>query len=136
MNRDDLRTLAQTRLKEAESLLQAGLPSGAYYLAGYAVECALKACVASQTKQYDFPDKQIVIQSYTHNLNTLIGLAGLRLQFNQAMGQAEFSANWSTVKDWSEEARYDTGISAQMAQDLFEAIAGQHGVLQWVQQHW
>lgn len=136
MNRDDFQALAQVRLQEAESLLHAGLPSGAYYLAGYAIECALKACVARQTKQYDFPDKKIVVPSYTHNLNTLIGLAGLRLQFNQAMGQSGFSANWSTVKDWSEEARYDTGISAQMAQDLLDAIAGQHGVLQWVQQHW
>jgi HEPN domain-containing protein len=30
-------------------LLEAGLYAGAYYLAGYAVECALKACIAKKT---------------------------------------------------------------------------------------
>ena len=46
------------RVKEAAVLLQNGCPEGAYYLAGYAVECALKACVAKQTREHDFPDRK------------------------------------------------------------------------------
>ena len=46
MNRTDLQQPALTRLAEAKALLAAGFPAGAYYLAGYAVECALKACIA------------------------------------------------------------------------------------------
>ena len=38
VNRKDLRLLARTRLAEAKTLLGAGHPDGAYYLAGYAVE--------------------------------------------------------------------------------------------------
>jgi hypothetical protein len=46
-------------------------------LAGYSVECGLKACVAKQIREHDFPDRQFVLDSYTHDLNRLIGLAGL-----------------------------------------------------------
>ncbi len=43
MDRKDLQDLSKVRLKEATALLKAGLFGGAYYLAGYAVECALKS---------------------------------------------------------------------------------------------
>src|SRR3712207_6924003 len=45
------------RLAEARALLDAGFPDGAYYLAGYGVECGLKACIARQTRQHDFPPR-------------------------------------------------------------------------------
>jgi HEPN domain-containing protein len=45
MNRTDLQILAEDRLKDAEVLLANGRFGAAYYLAGYAVECGLKACV-------------------------------------------------------------------------------------------
>ncbi|HYP09337.1 MAG TPA: hypothetical protein VER03_24140 [Bryobacteraceae bacterium] len=46
MTRQDLQELAEMRLADAEALLVAGRYSGAYYLAGYAVECAIKAHVS------------------------------------------------------------------------------------------
>lgn len=36
-----------------------GLYDGAYYLSGYAVEWALKACIAKNVKRYDFPDRKM-----------------------------------------------------------------------------
>ncbi|MGB7136749.1 MAG: HEPN domain-containing protein [Acidobacteriaceae bacterium] len=60
MNRKDLQSLANTRLREARVLFRAKEFSGAYYLAGYAVECALKACIAKQYRQHDFPDRKTV----------------------------------------------------------------------------
>lgn len=59
MNKTDLEQLADLRLAEAAALLGATppMPDGAYYLAGYAIECALKACIAKLTAQHDFPDK-------------------------------------------------------------------------------
>ena len=50
MNRADFQKLAEIRLEEAATLLNAGKFDGAYYLSGYAVECGLKACIAKQTK--------------------------------------------------------------------------------------
>jgi hypothetical protein len=44
--RRDFRTLAELRAEEARVLLRSRRQLGAYYLAGYAVECALKACIA------------------------------------------------------------------------------------------
>jgi HEPN domain-containing protein len=77
MNRNDFQQLSELRLKEAKALLAAGFPEGAYYLAGYAVECALKACIARKTQEFDFPEKKRVNDSHTHDLGKLLVLAGL-----------------------------------------------------------
>ena len=56
LNRSILKQLAKARLREAEALLASGHNSGAYYLAGYVIECGLKAVISKDTKRYDFPD--------------------------------------------------------------------------------
>jgi HEPN domain-containing protein len=43
--RAEFQELAETRLKEAKALLDLGMWNGSYYLAGYAVEVVLKACI-------------------------------------------------------------------------------------------
>ena len=77
VNRKDLQLLARVRLAGAKTLLDAGRPDGAYYLAGYAVECALKACIARGTLRHEFPGKKTVDASHTHNLRDLIKVANL-----------------------------------------------------------
>ncbi len=57
MNRADFHKLTEIRMKEAKVLLDRKCYERAYYLAGYAVECALKACIAKRTLAYDFPPK-------------------------------------------------------------------------------
>jgi len=49
VNRTQLQQLAEERVRDAEALLKAGQWSGAYYLAGFAVEFGLKACIAKLT---------------------------------------------------------------------------------------
>ncbi len=77
MNRQDFQNLELIRLQEAKVLFQNGHYSGAYYLSGYVVECALKACIAKYTKEFDFPDKQLAIDSHTHDLIKLVKNAKL-----------------------------------------------------------
>jgi hypothetical protein len=48
VNRAEFQKLADLRAREAGVLLAARCYDGAYYLAGYAVECALKACIVFQ----------------------------------------------------------------------------------------
>ncbi|MGD0616750.1 MAG: hypothetical protein ABSB67_03725 [Bryobacteraceae bacterium] len=72
MDRRDFQRLATTRLREAGALMKHRLTDGAYYLAGYAVECALKACIAKKTQRHEFPDKRRVDASHTHNLIQLL----------------------------------------------------------------
>jgi HEPN domain-containing protein len=77
MNRIDLQRLTRIRLREARVLLNNRYYEGAYYLLGYAVECAFKSCIARQTRRHDFPDKNFVNDIYTHDLNKLLRLSGL-----------------------------------------------------------
>jgi HEPN domain-containing protein len=70
MNRADFQALAVERCDDADVLLQSGRFACAYYIAGYAVECALKAIIAHQTKEDDFPRKDSQ-QYYTHDLSRL-----------------------------------------------------------------
>lgn len=77
MNKNDLEALSDTRLNEAKCLLDHGFFHGAYYLCGYAVECALKACIAKSFLQHEFPNKKVVNDSYTHDLSQLLKIANL-----------------------------------------------------------
>lgn len=137
MNRNDLRMLALTRLREAKVLLANGEYSGAYYLAGYVVECALKACIAKHTKRHDFPDKKRADKSWTHLLNDLVGLAGLTDSLNiETQADPAFSRNWANVVRWKEDSRYAINGEPE-AVDLIKAISDRrHGVLRWLRQHW
>jgi HEPN domain-containing protein len=131
------------RLREAKALLAAGFPEGAYYLAGYAVECALKACIARKTLEFDFPEKKRVNDSHTHDLGKLLVLAGLSedLQLEFASDDA-MEVYWGIVRDWSEESRYAMleGSEAERVQGaalMIRAIENRYGgVLQWIKQRW
>lgn len=137
MNRTDLKKLTRMRLKEAKALYKQRHYSGAYYLAGYAVECALKACIAKETRRYDFPDKGKVQKSYTHELKTLLGITGLDGTFDLAIrSNSKLDLNWTFVRNWSEESRYEFRSQAD-AHAIIEAISNStNGVLPWIMQHW
>jgi len=93
LNRFELRQLAEDRIADAAILLASGRWSGAYYLAGYALECGLKACIARLTTQDDFPrDRSLWRSAYTHNLEKLLRAAGSQRNCWRKRGQnATFS---------------------------------------------
>ena len=138
MNRSILQKLARLRIADARMLLRAGRYQGAYYLAGYAVECALKACIAKQTARYDFPDRRRVEKSHTHDLAQLLDLSGLKAEFDKVTAvDRSLELSWSVAKDWSEASRYSLTISKAEAADLYSAVAGRkHGVLRWLTMRW
>src|SRR5487761_1231561 len=109
MNRAEFQDLAAVRIAEAKVLLDQGKPDGAYYLADYAVECGLKACIAKLTSQYDFPQgKAFVDKCYSHDLEKLVAAADLETQIDAEIdADPDFEANWVNVNDWSEQARYE-----------------------------
>lgn len=119
-------------------LFEAGRYAAAYYLLGYAVECALKACIAKQIKEYDFPDKQLVLDSYTHNLEQLLRVSGVKREIELRMSADKaVEVNWTTVKDWTEAARYDKNVPAIKARDLLNAVTDPtSGVLTWLKTVW
>jgi HEPN domain-containing protein len=78
VNRIDFQNLAKERIAEAKILLDAQKWSGAYYLAGYAVEFGLKACIAKLTQPDEFPDKNFATKCWVHDIEQLVDLAGLK----------------------------------------------------------
>ena len=137
MNRIELQRLAIERINDAKALLAARRWSGAYYVSGYAVECALKACIAKLMKSEEFPDKTFAEKCWTHNLQQLVGLAGLKAALDAAMrSDANLAENWDIVKDWIESSRYARTPKSQ-AEGLYAAITEKkHGVMTWLKQLW
>ena len=136
LTRKDFQRLAQLRAREAGALSRSRNQKGAYYLAGYAVECALKACIAKKTKRHDFPpDRTFTNKIYTHDLTILLREAGLERELDRDMQtNPALAVNWNTVKVWTEESRYTTG--GLNGRDLHLALVGTDGVLPWITKHW
>jgi HEPN domain-containing protein len=138
MNRADLQQMADERVADAMALLAAGRYQAAYYLCGYAIECALKACIAKQIREFDFPDRKLVNDSYVHDLRKLLAVSGIEKdQRAEVDRNTVFAKNWLVVQDWSETSRYNLAISEQMARALIHAvIEPTNGVLPWLKKYY
>lgn len=123
-------------MADAKHLLADGRWANAYYLAGYAVELALKACIAKTFKAETIPDKALVNATYSHNFTNLVGTAELTADLNNRKMAQAFEINWGVVVQWSEESRYESR-GEQEAKDLIAAIEdATDGVLVWIKAYW
>lgn len=137
MNRLDFQALAQEKIAEAKLLLDAAKWTGAYYLAGYAVECGIKACIAKLFRTDLFPEKSFSDKCYTHDIEKLVVLAELKATRDaDSTANPNLANNWLTVVQWTEASRYDRKTQRD-AQDLYDAITNHpHGVFPWIQARW
>jgi HEPN domain-containing protein len=144
IGRKDFQRLADERLEDAQALFVAGRYGCAYYVAGYAVECALKACIAKQTKAESYPP-QDTRDYYNHKLDGLLEFAGLRVQMkldptdDQQVKEwkEKLGLNWSVVSAWRAQSRYESERYAPQAEKILEAIKDpQYGVLTWLRNRW
>ncbi|HEX4592245.1 MAG TPA: hypothetical protein VH120_20085 [Gemmataceae bacterium] len=139
MNRGELQQLAEDRAEDAQILLAAGRWSGAYYLAGYAVECGLKACVLVHIERTGviFEDKKYAERCWTHDLEDLVTLAGLQQSMAvDGTTNANLADNWQVAKDWNELSRYQQ-VPEVRGRALVAAVTDPvNGVLPWIRLHW
>lgn len=137
ITKKDLQTLAETRLGDAQLLLQAGRYSAAYYLAGYAVELGIKARIARVFQADMIPEKSFVNAVYSHKLDELVGLAGIKRQLQDDMrSDPVLSAAWGIASKWNETSRYEMWDQFAAA-SMLQAVGDEnHGVLQWLKKHW
>ncbi len=137
LSRQRLQKLSIGKIDDAVLLANAGRWDNAYYLAGYAIELAFKACIARRFAAEAIPDKKFVLAVHSHNLKELAGLADLKgeLQAREA-ADSQFAANWGIIGQWLPDTRYQASDDAA-AQLLIEAIRDpDHGVLSWIQTYW
>lgn len=143
MNQAELQKMATERILDAEALLKAGRWAYAYYVAGYAVECALKSCVLAQMIYTGgvFQRKKFAEECFTHDFGELLDLAGLRNALNAQLAAsagagAAFGVYWGRAAQCKETRRYEDRTQAE-AERLYEAIThNPDGVLRWVQNYW
>lgn len=136
MNRTDFQILAEARLEDAQVLFRNGRFDIAYYVAGYSVECALKACIAKLTRAEDFPPKR-ASSFYSHGIRDLLSAAGLDREFQMLFkDDKDLWANWGIVEKWRAESRYSSW-GEQEAGALLSAISDPaHGVLTCIKRYW
>ena len=140
MNRPEFQAMAEERIVDARVLLVGGQWSAAYYLAGYAVECGLKACIVKRVEAAAgviFEDRKFSDKCWTHSIAALRELSGLDAAFDADIATNPIlKKNWSIVQAWSEKARYQTTPQDE-AQELFDAITDPvNGVMQWLRVRW
>ena len=138
-SRTEFQSLADLRITEASALLAASHWSGAYYLAGYAVEFGLKACILARVERTGiiFEDKKFAADCWTHKIEDLVGLSDLKADRGRdaPIGSAK-DVNWKIVARWSEESRYKRATQAD-AEELYKAITDTtDGVLPWIRIRW
>ena len=143
MNQVDLQKLAEERILDADALLKGGRWSYAYYVAGYAVECALKSCLLARMilTGWVFQEKTKPGDCLTHDFRKLIELAGLRDELDSQLrassaGSGAFAANWDIVSQWNVTIRYEWRTESD-ARKLYCAICDDpDGVLKWIKTYW
>jgi len=94
VNRAELQAMAEERIKDAKALLDGGRWEFAYYTAGYAVECALKACLLARMihTAWVFEEKWEAKDCLTHDFAKLIHLAGMRDELNNKLAASAAAA--------------------------------------------
>ena len=119
----EFQQVAEIKIKEAQALFERRLYNGAYYLAGYAVECAFKACIARHVRNNELPDKSFVNDSYTHNFDKLLNISELTEEFKNAYSENwELYENWMIISEWTVDSRYQFSIDKDDAKDIIKAV--------------
>jgi hypothetical protein len=138
VNKSDFEELAELHLQHAKALLDAQLYSGAYYMCGYVVECALKACICKRTDQYAFyPHPKEAQKAWSHKFKDLISLAdiGERIEEDRRADDI-LDIYWKAVEGWSEGSRYEPR-GQKVTEDLLAAVSDPaHGVLSCLRRFW
>ena len=139
MNRVELQSLSKDRILDAKALIDGQRWSFAYYVTGYAVECALKSCLLSRMPLtgWVFEEKVKIDECLTHDFAKLIKLSGLTDELNRRLASSPaFVGNWGVATQWKVTDRYGM-IDEISAKGLLAAITDQpDGVLEWIMTFW
>lgn len=131
----DFLQLHSRYLSDAEVLYKENRFASAYYLAGYAVECLLKAVICKRIQPNEYPPRNTNNSHYTHFLETLIRTAHLEKDFEFEVEKSkELKQSYLVLKDWIPgELRYDPNqLGKKKAGDFLNAIKAEKGFIKWL----
>lgn len=123
----NLRILANERLMDAKALSKGKRYKGAIYMAGYAVEIALKYRICKTLRWSAFKLKLGKLDFKIHDLADLLALSGVETRI-----KVKYLAEWSIVEMWKPEQRYEVPAKPptdKEARDMIEATAKLIGYL-------
>jgi HEPN domain-containing protein len=125
------------RLEDAEALFAAGRWRGAMYVAGYAVECLLKAKLMQRFgyRKLEVLEDQLhqskllrkAVSVFTHELETLTELLGA---LDRIEGNKDVYAAYLNVNEWQPAWRYNPDLATRAKADLF--IGSIKVVREWI----
>lgn len=132
--------MAQLRLDESSLLLDQNFCTGAHYIAGYAVEFAIKAVICKRLNVEIFDDelldipKEVSKSFKIHNLRNLIILSGLQQELKKLIKEdSEIAKAWTIVSEWNEQQRYKLDCEKATALRFLNAVKI---VIRWIKTHW
>ena len=107
-------------------------------MAGYVVEYARKACIAKQTKDGDFPDKNVANRAFTHRLAELLRLSGLEDHLSTDEKWLNLPEDYWTevVVKWSERSRYLIFAADEAETRSTDMVNGAQEVLKCIRNYW
>jgi len=134
ISRVQLKALSRLRRREAQLLFEARLYDGAAYLAGYAVELALKARICRVLDLTEYPDTGEMRRTFaTHDLNQLLKLAGLERKLETS--GSSLVEMWPSVARSLPERRYQAAGTTTEAEvrGILNAV---DEVRRWITKYW
>lgn len=135
IRRDDLKEIADSRLKEAELLANQGYHGACVYLAGYAVECYLKYAICCRLDL----DELLALFS-VHHLDGLLLYSGLdkKLRSNVDVDESfrRVCSVWSMEGTRSVRYRRPSEFTPEEAKEFLSYINDPaHGVVVWLKKN-
>jgi HEPN domain-containing protein len=130
-SREEWQQLCHVRIEDADALFRNGRYDAAYYLAGYAVECAFKARIVTLLEGYFSPAAKYVRENlYIHSLVKLLESAEL----NIVLESEPIGTHWGIVKEWKETSRYDFPVQTRESSErMLESV---RKVVDCIKQYW
>ncbi len=111
-------------------MLDAGRTAGAVYLAGYGVECGLKALILAQVPAGPRQTRVVDDEFCGRNAHSFSWLLTLGRRYNAPAPPAEVARSLTAVGDWTTDLRYEPTPYHPESDDFFAAVAV---IMDWVE---
>ena len=137
-NLEDFLVLRKRYLNSAEVLFDFGHYDVAYYLAGYSVECAIKAVICKRIRPNEFPPPNVNSSHYVHDIKQLIKTAKLEDDLNYDMDRySDLKMSFMVLKDWNpKDLRYESSsMSKGMAKNYIDEVKNEKGFVIWLNKY-